>query len=958
MENQELSKEDLIKKVEELEKKLQEKENKRLLSQERKILKKTGLKKLTNEELEELKIDYTNLLKSKKPIIEGQDKIKLQKHQKRFIESYLYSNLRSAIIFHGVGTGKTFTAVATTKAYLQIYPENKVILICPPALLFNFIDSMIKYGLNPQDKRFSYFSYTTFTTKKIDTKNSLLIIDEAHNLRTQIEYLEHEGKTIPTTGKRPFLTIEKAKDCHKSILLTATPFINTPYDIENLLAIGEGRMPYNKDIFGNLISDNKGRYDYFKYRISKFMNPSGDKNFPEKKEKYISFVVDESSEEARKIKAIATKENPAYVYSRLDSFVNDKIYFIVNEMNKQENKNKKFVIYSNYIAGVDKIIEILNENDINKISVISGKINTRKKAEAIDDYNNNKTQCMIITRAGAEGVSLNETRAIFILDGVWNEALYVQIVARAIRYKSHSKLPENERYVNVYKLFVCFEYEKKILDKINNGKPFNYMEFLSNFKTIKDQLKFNKKNKKFSIDQLQTLKKGSEERRNYIKNNMKFAKNKDKFIVKDIMDEFQGYPSIDFYMFVLQKSKLLVIDNLIDELEKIPVIEKTISDMPEVKELFDYIHQNKMLKKKKKFIDYLRNILNKEEFKAERFLKNSINDKETNLNKFIESKKEISDLLKAKIKLRVKQEFFTPEQFVDELIDFSNIKNQDKNIKINILEPSAGIGNIVYGLLKIIQQKKLIVEIDMVEIQDENRIELKKLVDIVPYMIQLQKQPDFLKFLSSIKYDYIFMNPPFHLQKKLNKDYNKDVYDYHFIMRAYAMLKKNGILVAITGIKYQTNKNALNFYKKVKAKILNNTVEWSGKNLKKGSEVNKLKISFIKIIKDKEDPELDNQLLEFTNKLVKNESKEEYTFIEEIKTDDKKKPDKIEREFIEILDDLYYVDKRRKLNIVIKKYNNLISKIKKKNLKMNDNAKFLKNTFKKNLKKEKYNNLK
>ena len=31
----------------------------------------------------------------------------------------------------------------------------------------------------------------------------------------------------------------------------ATPFVNKPYDIENLIAIGEGQNPYSEQIFSD-----------------------------------------------------------------------------------------------------------------------------------------------------------------------------------------------------------------------------------------------------------------------------------------------------------------------------------------------------------------------------------------------------------------------------------------------------------------------------------------------------------------------------------------------------------------------------------------------------------------------------------------------------------------------------------------------------------------------------------
>ena len=865
----------------ELENQLKKKEESKTKAFERRLLKKTGLKKLTKEELDLLQEDYTNLLEGKKPILEGQNSIILQNHQKRFIEAFLYSNLRSGIVFHGVGTGKTYSAVALTKSYLQLYPSNKVMIITPPALLFNFIDSMIKYGINPQDKRFSYYSYTTFANKKIDTSNSLLIIDEAHNLRTGIYIEETEDKKeFARTGKRPFLTIKKAEKAHKVILLTATPFINKPYDIENLLAIGEGRMSYDEDIFGNMVSDDNGRYDYFKYRISKFFNEENNEDFPEKREKFIPIVIDRKTNEGREIVARAGKENPAYTYSRIDSLNKNKFNFIINEIKK--NEDKKFVIYTSFQKGVDKIIKILNKNNINKIGVISGKKNTIEKANAIDDYNNNKIKIMIITRAGAEGVSLNETRGIFVIDGVWNEALYTQIVARAIRYKSHAQLPKNERYVNVYKLFLCYDNEGEILENINKGKKFNYNEFLNQLLLIKKEEKKQKINETgFSLDKLQQYKKGSEERREYLKKNMKFAKGKSSFIVSDIFQNFAGMPSTDFYMFILQKSKLQVIDNMISELSKIPVIEKTLSDMPEVKKLYDEIHNNPMKKTNKDFIIYLQKILQNEEIKADKLLERNIDNKESSLSKFIEKKKELSELLKAKMKVRVKQEFFTPIQFVNELINLSGFEFTKKDKIYNILEPTAGWGNIIKGLLKVIKRKKLNCDIDVVEIQEDNRKSLQEISNIIPHMIHLQKEPDFLKFLSSKKYDFIFMNPPFHLKSTNNKQYVKDVYSYHFVMRAFAMLNNNdGILVAITGREWENFDEAKDFYKNVNAKIINKSVNWEGNDLKKGASISKLNISFIKIIKNNDNSKLDNNLLILTDKLLKNyEKKEEILMI-------------------------------------------------------------------------------
>ena len=190
------------------------------------------------------------------------------------------------------------------------------------------------------------------------------------------------------------------------------------------------------------------------------------------------------------LRALAGKDNPAYTFSRIASLQFDGIKFdyVIKEIMKAPDK--KYVIYTAFLdKGVKEMIERLDDKGIRN-STITGRVKTIDKAQNIDGYNNfynedyynRKSQVLIITKSGSEGVNLIETRGIFVIDGVWNDALYEQIVARAIRYKSHHNLPENERYVNVYKLFVCFNEEKSLIEKLNNGGSFDFQKYINDFK--------------------------------------------------------------------------------------------------------------------------------------------------------------------------------------------------------------------------------------------------------------------------------------------------------------------------------------------------------------------------------------------------------------------------------------------------------------------------------------------
>ena len=57
---------------------------------------------------------------------------------------------------------------------------------------------------------------------------------------------------------------------------------------------------------------------------------------------------------------------------------------------------------------------------------------------------------MIISSAGAEGISLSCVRQVHILEPFWNYVRIDQVLGRAIRMKSHLNLPKEDRNVEQY----------------------------------------------------------------------------------------------------------------------------------------------------------------------------------------------------------------------------------------------------------------------------------------------------------------------------------------------------------------------------------------------------------------------------------------------------------------------------------------------------------------------------
>ena len=157
---------------------------------------------------------------------------------------------RGLIAVHSVGSGKTLSAVTAINCVLGKYPNLKVVIITPLSLKQNFKDEMEKFGLNLDDinvaskvRIFSYEGFAVYFSKHPnECKNTFLIVDEAHNVRSEVK-LSTENKIAK--GSRAYYIMKCAASAFKVLLLTATPIVNRPFDIRNLIMM-DHRLPIER----------------------------------------------------------------------------------------------------------------------------------------------------------------------------------------------------------------------------------------------------------------------------------------------------------------------------------------------------------------------------------------------------------------------------------------------------------------------------------------------------------------------------------------------------------------------------------------------------------------------------------------------------------------------------------------------------------------------------------------
>lgn len=121
-------------------------------------------------------------------------------------------------------------------------------------------------------------------------------------------------------------------------------------------------------------------------------------------------------------------------------------------MKKITERNRKCLIYSTFIqnGGLNNIEILLQEANI-EFRKVTGTESSAEKQKNIDEFNGNPDiMVMLISEAGAQGISLENVRDVHLMEPHWNFTRIEQVIGRAIRKGSHNSLPKSERNVSIY----------------------------------------------------------------------------------------------------------------------------------------------------------------------------------------------------------------------------------------------------------------------------------------------------------------------------------------------------------------------------------------------------------------------------------------------------------------------------------------------------------------------------
>lgn len=462
------------------------------------------------------------------------ESFKLQKPQ-LFVSEFINPKTpyKGLLIFHRIGAGKTCAAIRIAE---ECKHKKKIIVVLPASLLGNFYKELRSectgdeyvnkkereqlYSLHPItkeyrtlldkinkriEKYYEIYSYNKYVElyekKKLDLKNSLIIVDEVQNI------VSETGKYYKLIKK----SIDNSSKSTKVVLLSATPIFDKPVELAltlNLLKL-DNPIPIGNE-FNNLFLEkidntyklnNQEELKKMMQGLISFYPGAPVYAFPRMNFKvvkcnmsnyqYKSYLALENRQSDNIFKDILKLPNDFLLGPRMisniaypnrlisqkgyenfkDSHIENlkkysiKFYKIIKKIQKCDGT---IFIYSNFkeYGGLESLIKVLKyygyKNFLddgmgkNRFAIWSGNENIIDKDLIRDIFNSKKNvngsliKIILGSPAIKEGVSLLRVKDVHILEPYWNISRLDQVIGRAIRFCSHRDVEKKDRYVNVY----------------------------------------------------------------------------------------------------------------------------------------------------------------------------------------------------------------------------------------------------------------------------------------------------------------------------------------------------------------------------------------------------------------------------------------------------------------------------------------------------------------------------
>ena len=482
-------------------------------------------------------------------------KYELQIPQK-FLAEYINPNTpyKGLLVYHKIGGGKTCVAINIAEKFKG---RSNIIVILPASLKGNFRtelrslcagDSYLTKDeritlqkLSPADeeyqkiidrsderinKYYSIYSYNTFTemvkTNDIKLSNTLLIIDEVHNM------VSEKGTYYETLHNM----IHNGPSSLRVVIMTATPIFDRPNELPltmNLL-LRDSQLPVGRGFMSEFIDISKKsnhtysikNEDKLKKMVKGYVSfYSGAPEYVYPKSNIHIVRCEMSNTQLKYYTSIMKNENMTSEIEDSDIFSNVSNNFYIGtrmvsnfalvydekyakskdrifELDNLPNISMKYYkiiekirrckgtvfVYSSFkeLGGIASFVRALEVNGYKdysdngpgkrRFAIWSGdeKMQYREEIKTIFNNKDNelgkKIKIVLGTSALKEGVSFMRIQQVHIIEPYWNMSRLEQVMGRAIRFCSHKDIEHVTNEVDVYIYLAVHPTLKRSVDEL------------------------------------------------------------------------------------------------------------------------------------------------------------------------------------------------------------------------------------------------------------------------------------------------------------------------------------------------------------------------------------------------------------------------------------------------------------------------------------------------------------
>ncbi|MFV0539909.1 MAG: DEAD/DEAH box helicase [Aestuariibaculum sp.] len=484
-----------------------------------------------NQIKEHTKLDYS-------PI-----KATLYPYQKEGVEFSVFK--KGVIIADEMGLGKTLQAITTAILKKELFGFKKTLIICPASLKHQWKNEILKFsneGATPieglPDVRAKEYTTNPDFFHIINYETVLRDLPEINRAGYDFVILD-EAQKIKNYETKTAISIKSIQKKH-ALVITGTPLENKLLDIYSIVQFLDQKLlaPQWEFSYKHCIFDTQQKnkiHGYYNLRsLKKLLNPilirrekrNVFNQLPNviQKNVYVALSDEQAMMHANFSAGIAKilgkKFKTTYDWQKLmllltnmrmvcnSSYLIDKHThhspklvelrdILVEQLDIKNTKNRKVVIFSEWVTMLSLIGEMLKKEGIT-FTTLTGKVPVKKRQALIKEFEENDAcKVFLSSESGGAGLNLQVADCVINFEIPWNPAKKNQRIGRIDR------IGQKKQKLHVFNLLSQNSIEMKIATGLLLKQ--NLFEGVLNDANLTDEVDFSKKGKSQFINQLEEV---------------------------------------------------------------------------------------------------------------------------------------------------------------------------------------------------------------------------------------------------------------------------------------------------------------------------------------------------------------------------------------------------------------------------------------------------------------------